>query len=194
MIEIHKQYVVDENQKPVAVLIPIEEFRQIEELLIQEQSSSTAQSDDQTKGNEAAKRWELERAWLKQHRVEYAGQWVALWGNRLLAAGSDAQKVYRQAQQQGVIDPVLTQVEKPDEDSERQNQRAERWTGQLEMRWIAENRAEFVGQWVALVGNQLLAHGSNAKEVLAEARRQGVESPFFTQIEPEEKFTFGGWI
>lgn len=116
MIEIHRQYVVDENQKPVAVLIPIEEFRQIEELLMHEPSSSKAQSDDQTKGNESAKRWELERAWLKQHRVEYAGQWVALWGNRLLAAGPDAQKVYRQAQQQGVVDPLLTQVETPDEE------------------------------------------------------------------------------
>lgn len=33
MLEIHKNYVFDENQQPVAVQIPITEFEQIEELL-----------------------------------------------------------------------------------------------------------------------------------------------------------------
>ena len=33
MLEIHKNYVLDENQQPVAVQIPIAEFEQIEEIL-----------------------------------------------------------------------------------------------------------------------------------------------------------------
>jgi len=33
MLEIHKNYVLDENQKPIAVQIPISEFEQIEEIL-----------------------------------------------------------------------------------------------------------------------------------------------------------------
>lgn len=33
MLEIHKSYVLDENQKPLAVQIPIAEFEQIEEVL-----------------------------------------------------------------------------------------------------------------------------------------------------------------
>lgn len=33
MLEIHKNYVLDENQQPVAVQIPISEFEQIEEIL-----------------------------------------------------------------------------------------------------------------------------------------------------------------
>lgn len=33
MLSIHKQILVDENQRPVAVQIPIEEFEQIEELI-----------------------------------------------------------------------------------------------------------------------------------------------------------------
>jgi hypothetical protein len=33
MLEIHKYYVFDENQQPIAVQIPISEFAQIEEIL-----------------------------------------------------------------------------------------------------------------------------------------------------------------
>jgi len=33
MLEIHKIIVVDENQKPIAVQIPIEEFERIEEVI-----------------------------------------------------------------------------------------------------------------------------------------------------------------
>jgi hypothetical protein len=33
MLKIHKNYVMDENQQPIAVQIPIAEFEKIEELL-----------------------------------------------------------------------------------------------------------------------------------------------------------------
>jgi hypothetical protein len=33
MLEIHKNYVLDENQQPIAVQIPIAEFEKIEEIL-----------------------------------------------------------------------------------------------------------------------------------------------------------------
>lgn len=33
MLEIHKSYVIDENQQPIAVQIPLEQFEKIEEIL-----------------------------------------------------------------------------------------------------------------------------------------------------------------
>ncbi|WP_026097974.1 hypothetical protein [Baaleninema simplex] len=33
MLKIHKNYVMDENQNPIAVQIPVEEFEKIEEIL-----------------------------------------------------------------------------------------------------------------------------------------------------------------
>jgi len=33
MLELHKNIVIDENQKPIAVLIPIEEFERLEEVI-----------------------------------------------------------------------------------------------------------------------------------------------------------------
>jgi hypothetical protein len=33
MLEIHKSYAIDENQQPIAVQIPLEQFEKIEEIL-----------------------------------------------------------------------------------------------------------------------------------------------------------------
>ncbi|HEY9620522.1 MAG TPA: hypothetical protein V6C78_09135 [Crinalium sp.] len=33
MLKLHKNYILDENQRPIAVQIPIAEFEQIEEIL-----------------------------------------------------------------------------------------------------------------------------------------------------------------
>ncbi|MBG1259075.1 hypothetical protein [Nostoc commune] len=33
MLEVHKNYVLDENQQPIAIQIPIAEFEKIEEIL-----------------------------------------------------------------------------------------------------------------------------------------------------------------
>ncbi|MEG4395048.1 hypothetical protein [Microcoleus sp. BROC3] len=33
MLELHKSYVIDENQQPIAVQIPLEQFEKIEEIL-----------------------------------------------------------------------------------------------------------------------------------------------------------------
>jgi len=44
MITIHKKIVTDENGKPTAVLIPIEEYREIEEILGLDLSEADLQS------------------------------------------------------------------------------------------------------------------------------------------------------
>lgn len=60
-------------------------------------------------------RWEREQRWLKEHRDEYAGQWVALEGDRLLASGPDGRAVYEAARAAGVRAPLVTRVEPRDE-------------------------------------------------------------------------------
>jgi Family of unknown function (DUF5678) len=62
-----------------------------------------------------------------------------------------------------------------------------------EMRWIKEHREEYAGQWVALDGDQLLSHGTDARQVFADARRLAI-APFFAHLEPEKEAHFiGGW-
>ena len=62
-----------------------------------------------------------------------------------------------------------------------------------EIKWLAEHRHEYAGQWVALDGDKLLSHGHNAREVFEAARSTGVKLPLFVHIEPADELPFGGW-
>ncbi len=62
-----------------------------------------------------------------------------------------------------------------------------------ELLWLNTHRDEYLGQWVALDGDQLLSHGTDAFEVAQAARAAGVKDPFIAQVDPPEEFPFGGW-
>lgn len=62
-----------------------------------------------------------------------------------------------------------------------------------ETQWLQEHRHEYIGQWVALDGDRLVSHGTNARAVSEAARAAGVELPFFIRIEPAAEAPFGGW-
>jgi hypothetical protein len=47
-------------------------------------------------------------------------------------------------------------------------------THEDERAWVEAHREEFLGQWVALDGGKLVAHGTDARAVYDEARAQGV--------------------
>lgn len=64
---------------------------------------------------------------------------------------------------------------------------------QLEQRWLIDHRARYAGEWVALDGDLLIAHGPDGREVLAEARRAGVAIPFVVRVETGDELPFGGW-
>ena len=52
--------------------------------------------------------------WMRQHRKEYGGQWVALDGDRLLAAGTDALEVYAAAKADTAYLSLIDYVEPAD--------------------------------------------------------------------------------
>lgn len=53
--------------------------------------------------------------WLAQREAEYAGQWLALDGDRLLSHGEDPHKVRAEARARGVETPFVVFAENPDE-------------------------------------------------------------------------------
>ena len=59
-------------------------------------------------------------------------------------------------------------------------------------KWLAENREEYMNEWVCLEGDKLIAHGKDALEVDRQAKEAGIEAPFLEHI-IEEKYPFGGW-
>lgn len=88
-----------------------EERHQLREVLEREAVQAVAPPSAGA-GND---RWERAQRWLKEHRDEYVGQWVALEGDRLLASGRDGRAVYEAARAAGVRAPLVTRVEGRDE-------------------------------------------------------------------------------
>src|SRR5262245_6480659 len=55
-----------------------------------------------------------EMKWLREHRAEYANQWVALDQDRLIKAGSSAKEVHAAANAAGLPHALIVLVEPPD--------------------------------------------------------------------------------
>jgi len=55
-----------------------------------------------------------ENEWLRNHRDEYAGQWVALDGEKLIASGDDLKEVVKTARSLGAPEALMLQVESRD--------------------------------------------------------------------------------
>ncbi len=64
-----------------------------------------------------------------------------------------------------------------------------------ERKWISQHHEQYRGQFVALAGDCLLAHGVDEGAVIDQARLAGVQSPFVTYIETEaEEHYLSGWL
>jgi hypothetical protein len=60
--------------------------------------------------------------------------------------------------------------------------------------WLRENRAKYMGQWVALDGDRLISHGTDGLKVHAEAKAAGIETPLLEHIVEEKERFCGGWL
>jgi Family of unknown function (DUF5678) len=63
-----------------------------------------------------------------------------------------------------------------------------------EMRWLSEHQVAYAGQWVALDAERLLSHGTDARQVYAEAHAAGVAVPFVAYIEMPDEYQWGRWL
>ena len=59
-------------------------------------------------------------------------------------------------------------------------------------KWMDEHATEYGGQWVALDGDRLIAHGVNAAEVFSAADADGAYLPLVTYIPPADAPPFAG--
>src|SRR6266498_3405253 len=59
------------------------------------------------------------------------------------------------------------------------------------LQWIAEHAREYEGQWVALDGDRLIAHGANADEVFDAAEAYGADLPLVGFVDDPDKIYAG---
>jgi hypothetical protein len=63
-----------------------------------------------------------------------------------------------------------------------------------EMKWLHENRPEYVDQWVAVEGDRLIAANADALQVFSAAKAAGIATPFIVHVVPEDPLPFvPGW-
>lgn len=98
-------------------------------------------------------------------------------------------------------------VEKPSQATEETGNALPRATETVEQqlerfhqarKWLAEHRAEYPGQWVALEGDRLISHGPDALQVHRAAKAAGISAPFLEHIVEtngeEGELYWGGWL
>ena len=62
-----------------------------------------------------------------------------------------------------------------------------------EMAWIAEHWREYAGEWVALDGDRLIAHGDDPLPFKEKCRQEEIERPFVVHLEKDDEPFIGGW-
>jgi len=68
------------------------------------------ESRDTSRAQRESCRLKASMHWISKHRAEFAGRWVSLDGDRLVASGEDAKSVFDAAREAGVAVPFLEQV------------------------------------------------------------------------------------
>ena len=63
----------------------------------------------------------------------------------------------------------------------------------LSMRWMDEHRAQYANEYIALMGDELIAHSANAREVIAAVRAGNFNGAFFALVSPPDEPLFAGF-
>lgn len=61
-------------------------------------------------------------------------------------------------------------------------------------KWLEENREEYLGQWVCLYGDKLIAHGTDGLEVHRQAKESGIKAPYLVRVVEEPENYVGAWL
>lgn len=93
--------------------LPLDQQRKLRQLIEQQELPAKSPLDKRVPPT-LVRDSKDEMKWLHEHAREYANEWVALDGDRLIAHGTNASEVYAAAEADGAPLPMVTFVEDPD--------------------------------------------------------------------------------
>ncbi|MBL8205260.1 MAG: hypothetical protein JNM09_13580 [Blastocatellia bacterium] len=99
-----------EQVKEEILMLPHEDRRQLQQWLDEQARKDASQAPPKESLEERMHRYKQTQKWLQENREKYIGQWVALEGDRLIAAGSDGLKVHAEAKAAGIEVPFLEHI------------------------------------------------------------------------------------
>ena len=95
--------------------LPSTERRRLNQLLKQQEAVRAKPPLDQRVPCEPMPDRTREMNWIEEHKHEYAGQWVALEGDRLIAASPIQQEVWDAVNTDGPTLPLVHRIPSPDD-------------------------------------------------------------------------------
>jgi hypothetical protein len=87
-------------------------LRPLEPLPFAEQQHLVVTVTDELHPNSVFSAREREQEWLRLNGPRYAGQWVAIEGEKLVGHGESARAVLQQARAEGVLHPLVMHIPK----------------------------------------------------------------------------------
>ncbi len=90
--------------------LPLQEKEQLAAFLVEQlrQTDSQKSETDATNPDDETRQRRME--WIKAHREEYAGKYVALEGDRLVGVGRTIREAHEQAKEKGFKNPFLVRI------------------------------------------------------------------------------------
>lgn len=102
-----------EQALAVVQSLPLKDKQRLRQWLVEEERKLAGQNG--ADAAPSALHREREMQWLTEREAVYAGQWLALDGDRLLSHGEDPHKARAEARAMGVESPFVVFAEGPDE-------------------------------------------------------------------------------
>ena len=103
-----------ENMLKLYEQMPAAEQQRLRALLIEQEPKAKAPLDKRVACEPMPDRTR-KHEWVKTHKQEYAGQWVALDGDRLVAASPVQQEVLEAVRTRGPNPPLILRIASPDD-------------------------------------------------------------------------------
>ena len=99
-----------EQIKEMVKTLPVEDLDELQKTIADEQKAKQFKNSEKENLKDEIVRFKKAQKWLAENREKYLNQWVCLYGDQLIAHGTDALEVDREAVKAGIEAPFLEHI------------------------------------------------------------------------------------